>query len=200
MERLTISELMGSPDRLQAFSEALRQGAVAALPTDTLYGFAADGNSEAGVAKVYRLKGREENKPLILFLDHQERLGELGITPCHEIAHLLRLHWPGALTGIFSLAGKPLVAFPHPTLGIRVPAHPDLLRLIGSCPNVLLTTSANRSGQEPLQDPDAIEAEFRTELDFLLDGGVLRPSEPSTVISCDRWPPRVFRQGKVRIA
>ena len=199
MERLTIADLVHSPERLHAFGTALRRGAIAALPTDTLYGLAADGNSSEGVERIYRLKGREENKPLILFLDRAERLREIGVTPTPEIAGLLRRHWPGALTVVFPLAGKPLAAFSHPTLGIRVPAHDELLLLLSRCPNFLLTTSANRSGMPPLQDPDAIAAELGGDLDFLLDGGVLAPSEPSTVISGDGYPPKILRQGKVRI-
>ena len=199
MERLTIADLLLSPERLHAFSAALRRGAIAALPTDTLYGLAADGNSPEGVDRIYRLKGREENKPLILFLDRPERLREVGITPAPEVAGLLRQHWPGALTVVFPLAGRPLAAFSHPTLGIRIPAHDELLRLLSRCPNLLLTTSANRSGQPPLQDPDAIAAELGADLDFLLDGGPLSPSEPSTVIFGEGSPPKILRQGRVRI-
>lgn len=197
MKRWTIAELLASDARLREFSEALSNGAVAAVPTDTLYGLAADANSEAGVAKIYRLKGREENKPLILFLERPERLGEIGIQPNRNVATLLARFWPGALTAVFSLTGRPLAAFPHPTLGIRIPAHEELLCLLGRCPNLFLTTSVNRSGHPPLQDPEAIAAEFGEELDFLLDDGPLSPSEPSTVISCDLWPPRILRQGKI---
>jgi len=199
MIRTTIRTLLDNRSAFDGFVTTMKNGGVAAIPTDTLYGFATDADSVAGVEAVYRIKGREETKPLILFIDHIDRLREIGITPSSQALEILAKHWPGALTAVFPLNGRPLAAFSHPSLGIRIPAHNDLLALMSAYPGHLLTTSANRSGREPLGDGDAIEREMGDELDYLFDEGELKPSEPSTVIGLDTWPPRVFRAGRVRI-
>ncbi|MBF0503117.1 MAG: threonylcarbamoyl-AMP synthase [Candidatus Riflebacteria bacterium] len=196
MLRTTINALLSDPVLFSRFVDIMKRG-TAVLPTDTLYGLAADADSIDGVASIYRIKGREDTKPLILFLERIDRLMEINITPTQESRELLEQHWPGALTAVFPLNGKPLAAFSHTSLGVRVPAHTDLLRLLAAYPGRLLTTSANRSGQAPMCDPDAIEREFSGELDILVDGGCLESSEPSTVIGLDIWPPRILRAGKI---
>ncbi|MFZ2960360.1 MAG: L-threonylcarbamoyladenylate synthase [Candidatus Ozemobacteraceae bacterium] len=199
MIRTTIRTILDNRSAFDGFVATMRSGGVAALPTDTLYGLAADADSIAGVKAVYRIKGREEAKPLILFLDRIDRLREIGINPSVQALEILSKHWPGALTAVFSPTGRPLAAFSHPSLGIRIPAHDDLRALLAAYPGQLLTTSANRSGQNPLCDGDAIEREMGAELDFLFDDGTLESSEASTVIGLDTWPPRVFRAGKIRL-
>ncbi len=195
MNRTTITDLLGDPARWAAFVADLRQGGVAALPTDTLYGLAADATSGEGIRAIYALKGREERKPLILFLAGADRLEELGIRPDEGQAKLLSTFWPGPLTVVFPTPAAWRAWLPWPTLGIRVPAHPDLRDLLAAYPGFLLTTSCNRSGQPPLLDPDAIAREFATDLSWVLDGGALAPSPPSTVVDLTEFPPRILREG-----
>jgi len=197
MIRCTIEDLLADRRRLGRFVRSLRRGGIAVVPTDTLYGLAVDAHSPDGVAAVYRLKGRAETKPLILFASALPRLVALGITPSGPARQALATHWPGALTAIFPLVGSPLRGFAHPTLGTRVPGHAGLLRLLAAYPGFLLTTSVNRSGEEPLRDPDRIAAEFGGELAWLLDGGILPPAPASTVADFSGWPPRILRQGSV---
>lgn len=197
--RCRLSDFLSDPARMSAFIGRMQAGGVAALPTDTLYGLAADGNSPAGVAGIYGLKGRDEGKPLILFLSDPARLPDLGILPTPVQQRVLSRFWPGALTVVFQLS-RPcpgLAAFGFPSLGVRVPAAPDLCRLLEAYPGFLLTTSCNRSGEPPLSDPSAIEAAFSPRLDWLLDGGSLPPSVPSTVLDVAVSPPVVRREGRV---
>ncbi len=196
---LTISDLLGNAGVWSRFIDEMKAGAVVALPTDTLYGLAADAGSRDGVQAIYRAKGRGEEKPLILFLPDSSGLEPLGIAPDRRVRRVLDEHWPGGLTGVFPVAGKPLAAFEHPTLGIRVPDHPDLLRLLRAYPGRLLTTSANRSGEAPLSDAASIADIFSGHVAWVLDGGRLEPSQPSTVADFSSWPPRIIRQGKVRL-
>ena len=197
--RNPIAEVLASHELFQYFVSDLKNGGIAAIPTDTLYGFAVDGESKAGVESVYKMKGREENKPLILFLNHQKQLAKLGIYISTEIGEILRQFWPGALTAIFQHPSKHLSAFSNDSLGIRVPNHSDLLTLLERYPGYLLTTSANRSGQPPISDPDQLEEKFKTEISWLFDGGIIPLSEPSTVADMTKWPPVILRQGKIHI-
>ncbi len=196
---LTISDLLGNAAVWSRFVDDMKAGAVAALPTDTLYGLAADADSVEGVKAIYRAKGRGEEKPLILFLPDSTALEGLGVAPDGRVRRVLDENWPGGLTGVFPIAGKPLAAFEYPTLGIRVPDHADLLRLLRTYPGRLLTTSANRSGEAPLSDAASIADVFSGRVAWILDGGRLAPSLPSTVIDFSSWPPRVLRQGAVRL-
>ncbi|NLI79869.1 MAG: L-threonylcarbamoyladenylate synthase [Candidatus Riflebacteria bacterium] len=197
--RCRLSDLLADPARLAAFTDRMRAGGVAALPTDTLYGLAADGDSPAGVQGIYALKGRDEGKPLILFLADPARLPDLGIVPTPVVQRVLARFWPGALTVVFPLArpAPGLAAFGFASLGVRVPADPHLRRLLAAYPGFLLTTSCNRSGEPPLPDPSAIEAAFSPRLDWLLDGGPLAPSAPSTVLDVAVSPPVVRREGRI---
>lgn len=195
----SIPELLNSPDLWPRFVEAMKAGAIAALPTDTLYGLAADADALSGVRAIYRAKGRGEEKPLILFLPDASGLATLGIEPDERVRRILDKNWPGGLTAVFPLSGKPLAAFGYPTLGVRVPAHPDLLKLLRAYPGRLLTTSANISGEPPLSGVDSISSAFAGSVAWILDGGRLEPSSPSTVADFSSWPPRILRQGKIRL-
>ncbi|HNW33626.1 MAG TPA: L-threonylcarbamoyladenylate synthase [Candidatus Ozemobacteraceae bacterium] len=198
--RLSIPELLKSDDLWRTFVSEMKRGAVAALPTDTLYGLAADAHSSEGVRAIYEAKGRGEEKPLILFLPDVAGLVKLGIEPEPRVRRILERHWPGGLTAIFPICGKPLQAFDHPTLGVRIPAHAELLRLLARYPGVLLTTSANISGKPPLPDAASIASLFADHVGWVLDGGRLEPSPPSTVADFSTWPPRILRQGKIAIS
>jgi L-threonylcarbamoyladenylate synthase len=195
--KITIPRLLGDPSLWDTFVAEMKKGAVAALPTDTLYGLAADAESPAGVRAIYEAKGRGEEKPLILFLPDADGLARLGIVPEPRVRRLLDRSWPGGVTAVFALPGHPLPAFTFPSLGVRVPNHPELLRLLHRYPGGLLTTSANRSGQPPLPDADSIIETFGPAVPCGLDGGRLEPSPPSTVADVSVWPPRILRQGKI---
>ncbi len=193
----TIPELLAEPVLWAAFVADMKSGGVAALPTDTLYGLAADAGSPAGVRAIYEAKGRGEEKPLILFLPDVEALTRLGIAPESRVRRLLERFWPGGFTAVFALTGRPLPAFEFPSLGVRVPNHPELLQLLRRYPGGLLTTSANKSGLPPLPDAASIIETFGPAVAWVLDGGRLEPSPPSTVADVSVWPPRILRQGKI---
>ena len=198
MQRVTFSELFSNPLKLSQLFDGLRQGGILALPTDTLYGLATDGASSKGVEAIYRLKGREGHKPLILFLSEAGQLSNLSVSVDPRNQVMLQKHWPGALTAVFPFAGHPrLSAFPFSSLGIRVPAHPELIHFLKEYSGLLLTTSANRSNTPPLGSPDEIEQEMGTEIDWLIDAGPLPEGTPSTVADFSQVPPKVLRQGKV---
>ena len=200
MKRINIHDLLSNKTELTMFCNDMRNGAIAVIPTDTLYGFAVSFDSEEAINKVYKIKNRDSQKPLILFVTSIEDLKDLGLNASEAAKQSISKNWPGALTAILTkpLDGQ-LSKFRFPTIGVRAPAHKDLLKLLDVLPTKLLTTSANRSGAPSDINPDNIEKEFHNEIDWLVDDGVLPSGVPSTVVDYSINPPKILRQGKIII-
>ncbi len=200
MKRVKIEQLLSDANLLREFCAEVQNGAVVVLPTDTLYGFAVDASNSAAVARVYQIKSRSDKKPLILFVHAISELCELGFASNPEMWQRLEVFWPGALTAIFPAPSHRLLsAFTFGSIGVRIPDHAALLQLLQRLPFKLLTTSANRSGDPSDVDPDNIAREFASEVDWLLDGGVLTDGLPSTVADFSFSSPKILRQGKIKL-
>ena len=163
--------------------DLLRTGGVLGFPTDTVYGLAA---RDAGVPRVYSLKGRDPEKPLVLMAaSAEELLGRVVVGP--GALRLMRRFWPGPLTLVLPAVGGG-------TVGTRVPDHPVALALLAAA-GPLWTTSANRSGQaEALSDREATEA--LPGLDAVLVGEA-PGGLASTVVDLSGSRPVVLREGAV---
>lgn len=200
MKRIDILQLLADQALLSQLYSDLDAGAVAIIPTDTLYGFAVAAHLPDAVARIYAIKNRDARKPLILFLNAIEQLAQNGFDVSSGLLETLQKHWPGALTAILHRPEHPhLCAFAFEKLGVRIPAHEPLLRLLAGYQHKLLTTSANRSGEPSDCHPDKLASEFAGEIDWLIDGGILNPSLPSTVADFTVSPTAILRQGGVKI-
>ena len=183
---------------VEAAARHLRQGGVAAIPTDTIYGLAANALDERAVRRVFSLKRRPSGMALPLLLADAADLERWG----REVPELARLlaqrFWPGALTLVVRKAADiPDVATGGlDTVALRVPAH-DTPRALARMLGVPITgTSANRSGSPGLTDADAVRREFAGEpcmvVDGQCDGGVA-----STLVDVTGAEPRIIREGAV---
>lgn len=200
MKRIKIAELLADKKMLGEFCKSMQNGAVAVVPTDTLYGFAVAADQPEAVERVYRIKNRSAQKPLILFVSCMEEIKRLGFNLSKSVTDCLCMFWPGALTAVLPAPKqKALGAFTFATIGVRIPEHQELLSLLERLPFKLLTTSANRSGNPSDEDPNKIACEFASEIDWLIDGGTLEEALPSTVADFSVVPPKILRQGKVII-
>ena len=201
MKRVKLDALLND-DKLRAeFYNEMKAGAVAVIPTDTLYGFAVDADSDKAVKRVYEIKGREANKPFILFVNKLEELSRLGISGSDFAGKILSKYWPGALTGILNFKKSLfLKAFTHETIGVRIPGKQKLLELMEKYHGYWLTTSANKSQSTNLSNPDEIAQEFASQIDWLIDDGFLKDAEGSTIVNFTLKEPVVLRQGKLIIA
>jgi L-threonylcarbamoyladenylate synthase len=184
-----------SPDRLEEIRNCLHAGGVIAYPTDTLYGLGGNFFSSAALAGIDALKQRGDMPYSVAaggMAMLESLVAEVPDIFCSRLQKLL----PGKFTFLFE---------PHPSIdpvllknsdriGIRIPGLPPLLKLISALGFPLVTTSANRSGRPPLNDPQRIAREF-PELDLLIDGGVLPPSHGSTLVDVTTVPPQVVRRG-----
>jgi L-threonylcarbamoyladenylate synthase len=187
--------------RLDAI-ELLRAGGVVAIPTDTVYGIAADLALPDAIERLFAAKARPPDKAVALLLasaEQAETLGEVG-----EAARVLaRSFWPGGLTLV--LRARSDVALPRvlaggaPTVGVRVPDH-DAPRALAEALGPVPTTSANRSGEPEARDAMEVAAALGDAVALVLDGGPVRRATASTVIDCTADRPRVLRPGALDIA
>jgi L-threonylcarbamoyladenylate synthase len=194
VRRIRLRELLASPRELSAFCEVVRGGGVAAIPTETFYALAADPRSEAGVARIFEIKGRDDGKPLLTLFSDRSQLAALGVAADPSALDRFFRIWPAPLTVVLPLCEILAASRGAPALAVRMPADPDVLRLL-SAVGPVTGTSANRSGAHALSDPDAVAAALGNDLDVLVDGGRTLGGEPSTVLDATRTPPVVLRAG-----
>ena len=191
---------------MRAFDRCVRAGGVALFPSDTVYGLAADPESEAGVGRLYALKGRPPERPsALMFFDLElalAALGELGVRTRGALGRLL----PGPFTLVLPNPARryPLACGPVPDrLGVRVPALNGELEPPGAVPHPLLQSSANRSGDPDARRLAAVDPLIRDGVDLALDGGEL-PGTPSTVVDLAAYEDgggfQVVREGAVSAA
>ena len=182
-----------TPALLEKTAQALKQGALAILPTDTVYGIATGAFCEESIAEICRLKNRSQQQPLQFLMSGTERVHDIAVfSPQAE--KLAQAYWPGALTMILPATpeGKPLLRGFN-GLGIRVPAMPVLQQMLMRLEGPLACTSANEHGKPVLtSDQDLVEL-FEGKVDFIFKGGTLSPISSSVVdLTAD---PRLLRAG-----
>jgi len=181
--------------------DTLLNGGIVAVPTDTVYGLAADATKAAAVARLFALKGRDADRAIPLLIGDMKQLRHLTPLEDDEALALLNLHWPGPLTAILPKFQEAFRGVsPFETIGIRMPNHPVALAVLRAIRRPLAVTSANPSGHPPATDATRIEEDFGDRLDLILDAGPTPGPIPSTVLDMTRRPYRVLREGIVTLA
>jgi L-threonylcarbamoyladenylate synthase len=183
-------------------AEVIANGGVIAFRTDTFYGLGADPFNAAAVARIRELKGREENKPILLLISAADQIARVIAERSKEFEIAAQEFWPGPLT----IIGRAVAELPAEitagtgTVGVRLPAGETVRELVRKCGGVLTATSANPSGREPARSAHEVENYFSQLLDLIVDGGEVIVTEPSTVLDATTSPPRVVREGAIRSA
>ncbi|HEX8153889.1 MAG TPA: L-threonylcarbamoyladenylate synthase [Thermoanaerobaculia bacterium] len=175
-------------------AEILESGGVALLPTDTIYGLHALATNDAAVARIYAMKGRGDEKPLIVLGQSMPQLEALGIDVREELRQPLASLWPAPLTAILPLRRPVAASRGAGTLAVRVPAL-DWLRELLALTGPLASTSANRSGEPAISSPSDLAHDLQNALDALVDGGV-RTGEASAIVDLTGTEPRFIREGE----
>ena len=186
---------------LDAAAAVLKTGGTVAFPTESFYGLGADALDPEAVARVFRIKGRAESRPVLVLVDSVERALSLVAGVGTEVRALMARHWPGPLTLVLPAgpAVPPAITAGTGTVGVRVPGHPVTLALLRAAGRALTGTSANRSGEPPPSRADEVARQLPGLVDVILDGGPTAGGTGSTVADCTVWPPRILRQGPVRL-
>jgi L-threonylcarbamoyladenylate synthase len=175
-------------------------GGVIAFRTDTFYGLGADPFNAGAVARIREMKGREENKPILLLISDAVLVERLIAQHSELFARAAAAFWPGPLT----IIGRAVAALPPEitagsgTVGVRLPADENVRELVRECGGVLTATSANPAGREPGRSARGVASYFPHGLDLIIDNGEVTATEPSTVLDATVSPPRVVREGAIR--
>ena len=195
-------------DALSSAAQLLKAGGLVALPTETVYGLGADSTNKDAVARIYKVKGRPADHPLIVHIHSMQSLGEWADeVPSYAIA-LARDFWPGPMTLVLkrSILVEDFVTGGQPTVGLRVPDHAVALALLSAFEKIggkgIAAPSANRFGHVSPTTAQAVQeelGEYLDDTDLILDGGPAKVGVESTIIDCTSSAPRILRPGAITI-
>ena len=179
----------------------LRAGEVVALPTETVYGLAANALDEKAVAKIFQIKGRPANNPLIVHIVGVEMAGRCVMSWPDAAEKLARAFWPGPLTLVLPRAKwlPDIVAAGGSTVGVRWPGHPFIQAVIRECGFPLAAPSANLSNRVSPTNAGHVRKQLGDLISLIVDGGQSQIGIESTVLDLTASPPRVLRPGMIHI-
>jgi L-threonylcarbamoyladenylate synthase len=181
-------------------SEVIASGGVIAFRTDTFYGLGADPFNRVAVARIRELKGREDDKPILLLISDVDQVARVIAEKSETFVRAANAFWPGPLT----IIGAAVASLPEAitagtgTVGVRLPAAESVRELVQECGGILTATSANPSGSKPACSAAQVAAYFPRGLDLIVDGGLVTTTEPSTILDATTSSPRVVREGAIR--
>ena len=193
-------------DALARAAKQLKDGNLIAFPTETVYGLGADATNQAAVSRIYKVKGRPQDHPLIVHIGDWQAMGEWAEEIPDYAINLARSFWPGPMTLILkrSELAKDFVTGGQDTVGIRVPDQTLALQLLNEFSKIggkgIAAPSANRFGQVSPTTADAVRQEISAFLDkddSILDGGPCAVGVESTIIDCTGTNPRILRPGAI---
>jgi L-threonylcarbamoyladenylate synthase len=187
------------PQAIAAAAQALAAGRLVAMPTETVYGLAADAGNPRAVAAIFLAKGRPRFNPLIAHVSSLEAAGEIAVVQ-PPAARLAAVFWPGPLTLVLPRRGTAvadLATAGLATVAVRVPAHRVAEALLAAFGRPLVAPSANRSGHVSPTTAAHVEADLGDRVGMILDGGPTPLGLESTVVDATGPEPIVLRLGAV---
>jgi L-threonylcarbamoyladenylate synthase len=178
---------------------ALKRGEVIGLPTETVYGLAGDASNPAAVARIFSVKGRPADHPLIVHLPDPAPLDRWARDVPAAAATLAAAFWPGPMTLILRRAAgvSDLVTGRQDTVGLRVPSHPVAQAILREFGGGLAAPSANRFGHVSPTTAQHVRGEFGNAVSIVLDGGPCEVGIESTIVDLSGSAPRVLRPGRI---
>mgnify|MGYP003578193695 CR=1 FL=1 len=184
---------------IQKAAEMLRSGGLIAFPTETVYGLGADARNEQAIRRIFAVKRRPLNHPLIVHLGQKHEISKWA-REVSDVAHrLMESFWPGPLTLVFKRNPDmlDLIAAHQDTVALRMPDHPVALALLSAFGDGVVAPSANRFTHVSPTTAQGVSEELGDDVDFILDGGACAIGLESTIVdvSCD--PPTILRPGMI---
>lgn len=185
--------------QVDAAVRALRAGHLVAFPTETVYGLGASAADPVAVARIFALKGRPADHPVIVHIADPEQLGDWVAAVPPVAAQLAARFWPGPLTLILPKAAHVdrLVTGGQDSIGIRIPAHPVAQQLLRAFGGGIAAPSANRYGHVSATRAAHVREEFGDLVPIVLDGGETPLGVESTIVSCLGNVARLLRPGHI---
>jgi L-threonylcarbamoyladenylate synthase len=177
----------------------LRAGQVVAIPTETVYGLAANAFDPTAVRRVFEVKGRSERNPLIVHVASLELARQCASEWPDQARQVADAFWPGPLTIVLPRSGRipDVVTAGGPTVAIRWPRHPFVQRLVTACGFPLAAPSANLSGEVSPTTASHVLRSLGGKISLIIDGGSANVGIESTVLDLTSAPARVLRPGMI---
>ncbi|MGH8662886.1 MAG: L-threonylcarbamoyladenylate synthase [Burkholderiales bacterium] len=190
---------MSSAEEIARAVELLRAGGVVAFPTETVYGLGADASNPAAVARIYALKGRPSNHPVIVHMSAAGQLRDWALDPAPQALRLAETFWPGPLTLVLRRAPQvpDAVTGGQDTVALRVPAHPLAQALLHAFGGGVAAPSANRFGRVSATTAQHVREEFGRTIECVLDGGACAVGIESTIVDISGPQPVLLRPGGI---
>jgi L-threonylcarbamoyladenylate synthase len=193
-------------DEVERAAKALKNGHLVAFPTETVYGLGADACNEKAVSRVYSVKGRPVDHPLIVHISSIEQMNKWAVNIPKYANEFARQFWPGAITLILkrSAVAKDYITGGQKFVGLRIPSHPVALSLLTEFEKLgglgVVAPSANRFGAlSPTTSTAVVEelGQYLESSDLILDGGQSSLGIESTIIDCSQEIPTILRPGSI---
>ncbi len=203
-------EIISNPSQVEIkrAAQELKDGHLVAFPTETVYGLGADATNEKAVSRVYSVKGRPNDHPLIVHISSINELDKWAVDIPEYAIKLAEEFWPGPMTLILNRGyiAKDFITGAQDSIGLRVPNHVLALSLINEFEKLggigIAAPSANRFGALSPTSAEAVEDELGNYLhseDLILDGGQSKIGVESTIIGCSKAYPVILRPGAITI-
>ncbi|MDR1511764.1 MAG: threonylcarbamoyl-AMP synthase [Endomicrobium sp.] len=181
-------------DVYKKVSEVIRNGGIAIVPTETVYGFVVDAFNIETQKVLYRIKNRDARKPLVM-MSHDISNVRIFVDISKKALQIAKKFWPGQLTLIFSTTGVgQILSGGRKDLGVRIPNNRFMLKLLREIKNPVFTTSVNISNEKSAKNMDEA-LKFDEMVDIIVDGGQCKFSFESTVVDMIKFPYVVVRRG-----
>ncbi len=174
------------PEEIESAAEMLRAGGLVAFPTETVYGLGAIATDDIAVQRIFSVKRRPNEHPVIVHLADAEQVGEFAATWPAEAALLAAAFWPGPLTLVLPRRSGVATAASagYPTIAVRVPAHPVALELLRRVGTGIAAPSANRFSNVSPTTAAHVWDDLGFDVEMILDGGPCDSGIESTIVEC----------------
>ena len=187
------------PDRIDEAVAILKSGGVIALPTETFYGLGADARNEQAIEKIFGIKGRDFNNPILVVIGDRNHLESFAAEIPEAARKLMDRFWPGPLTIVFraALSVSPKLTAGGAKIGIRLTSHPIAMAIAKRLGGPVTATSANRSGAPECSSAAEVLSQLQGRIDDVVDGGQTMGGKGSTLVDVTVYPPKVLREGMI---
>ncbi len=188
-----------NPDIISKAARIIEEGGIVIIPTQGLYGIAADAFNDKATEKIFTIKNRPSTNPLLIFIKETGVLDSLVTDISPDAKKLMAAFWPGKVTLIFHAKPHLPRALTAGTgkIGIRIPGHPVTSALVEALVCPITGTSANPSGKKGCHDIFSLPDSILSNADLILNAGPLKGGSGSTVIDTTIHPVRILREGAV---
>ncbi len=179
-------------------AKLLKSNGLVILPTDTIYGIAADANSDSAIQKIYNLKKRSKKKPIAIFLKNIIEIEKNFILNDLE-REIIQKYIPGAITIILrpkkNNKFSKLLNQNNDSVAVRIPNHKFCLKLLNEFSGPIAISSSNVSGQKEINNINLLEKQFNNDVDLIIEGELGKKQIASTIIKIENNEVKILRQG-----